>query len=556
MAEYRGNQSTSYGNRQLPSYTRAQGESTGLEYGGGSYGRQMNTPPRIASSPTPAGSQMTPTYTYPSGTTTYTTPSLTRYNPAPSSPTITRTNPQPYGAPQQQAIPNHYRQDSYQAVPLSNPDTFRPGYPDYPESTRRIPQTQSQTPQNAQPQQRISYARMQGNFNSPTGSTIQNSSSSAIGQPNFQPAVQRQPSQQYSMSQQNITNRSVSATPGANRFQPAAAPANFGVQRDRTEGLQEMWNSLEGNRDLQRTAKNMLTESVEMLVAISRALTSALLEGKDMMDLAGAHKRGIELWRQEIARKYPVESPFALREWIGKDSDFLSDLANGFKKRGDSSSRNREKTIHLERSASNMQTGFIEIDSGIQTPSSSRGQQPLVLKIVMDDAGSGSYSNQAGFTQNTVQKTQSRPYLTQSKTPEKQVSNRLYRYLEPNSPNKGQTAPKSPTHQPSEAQQLGSVTKQDALYSSTGHEVDRDLIEHRKKVQNRFSPFKRDTGPQGDFDMILTSDNKAQNLDGDKYSKFNQKVLAEAEIFRKHQVAHNNPAQQSGQHQERRNRGV
>ena len=175
----------------------------------------------------------------------------------------------------------------------------------------------------------------------------------------------------------------------------------------------------------------------------------------------------------------------------------------------------------------------------------------------MDDAGSGNYSNQAGFTQNTVQKIQSRPYLNQSKTPDKQVSNRLYRYLEPTSPDKGLTAPKSPSHQAAEAQQLGAVTKQDALYSSTGHEVDRDLMEHRKKVQNRFSPFKRDNGPQGDFDMILTTDTKTQTLDGDKYSKYNQKVLAEAEIFRKHQV-HKllTPEQQSRLCEECRNRRV
>lgn len=371
MAEYRGGEGSYYGSRPMASYVRPGGEQTGI--GSQSYGRQMNTPPRQTMSPIPAAqTQGTPMYAYPSGATTYTTPSLNRYNPGQSSPTISRGNPQPYPAAQQPGAGTQYRRESYQAVPLSNPDTFRPAFSEYSGSGRQVSPVQQPSTSTTQAQQRVSYARTQGNFNSPTASTINNSGIQGQGSVSYQPqqnqpSVQRPPVQMYSASQQNIGNRSASAIPIAGRFQVPEAD-RFGNRRDKRDCLQEMWATLEGNRDLQRTAKNMLTESVEMLVAISRTLTSALLDGANVQELGAAHKRGIDLWRQEIARRYPVEPPFALREWIGKDADFLSDLANGFKKRGDSQSRTRERTIHLERSSSNMQTGFIELDSGVQTP--------------------------------------------------------------------------------------------------------------------------------------------------------------------------------------------
>lgn len=154
----------------------------------------------------------------------------------------------------------------------------------------------------------------------------------------------------------------------------------------------------------------------------------------------------------------------------------------------------------------------------------------------MDGQGSSDYTDQPGFTQTVVEKSQTRPYLNQiNKTPEKQVPNRLYKYLDSKTQEKSPTS-KNLAAQAQQTQQLGNVTKQDALFSSAGLEVDRDLLEHRKKVQNRFSPFKRDTGPQGDFDLVLTTETKTAGTDADKYSKYNQKVLAEAEIFRKHQV--------------------
>lgn len=368
----RDNSTPSLGGTQSP-YTRNGSDLNAKDYQNRSYVRPAAPPPLDMRTPTTGTSvPLTPSYTYPSGNTTYTTPSMTRYTPSPPPSGMSRPMRQPEYSykrmDQPSAIPIQPTQPG-QTYPLSNPDTFRPRYSQYSGSSQAVPSPYQQ-PQQAIPiqsNQRISYARTQGNIVSPSSSSIQNSQGYNINTPVYQGQQQQaQPYPSFPSPSSIQGTRSFSQTPSRQ------AGSGFPRPVDTRTALSEVWNRLESNRDMQRSLKNMLSECVEMLVSVARSLAFAVEQGSvDWQEVSVVHRRGLDAWRQEVSRRFPVESPFVIREFVGCDLEFLGDLVQGFKKRSDSQSRNQknERTIHLERSSSNQQSAFVEIDSGLQTPS-------------------------------------------------------------------------------------------------------------------------------------------------------------------------------------------